>query len=145
MGRSKKADDYLKVRQIQEEFLKGKNQTDIVYQLCNQWKVSKATAYRYIIKALELFKEQSIAKIEHKKAYHVQARMKLFEKAMEINKPNPKFALEILIDLAKIEGLYVEKIDNTHVIKEQSLNFTYEQLMDLKYGKGKWQELDKVT
>lgn len=110
--RADKGEKIKRIRIIQEYLVLGKNPKDIISQVSNQWGITQRMARHYVNKAFEEFKELSGKDIESLRGFHISARMKLLDWAMESEKRKP-FALEILHDMAKLQGLYVNKIDHT--------------------------------
>lgn len=111
----KKSDNielYKRIRQVQEWIMEGHSTTDIVYYSSDKWSVDERTGYRYIKKAFELFVEQSQNEMAERKAFHIQARMRLYKDSLK-DKKNNKASLDILDSIAKLESLFVQNIDIT--------------------------------
>ena len=107
-----KVEKLKRIRVIQEYLIIGKNPKDIVTQVSSTWNITPRMAQYYVRKAFEEFKLMNQKDIESLLGYHVQARLKLLDWSMESDKRKP-FALDVLKDLAKLQGLYVNKVDLT--------------------------------
>lgn len=118
--RADKGEKLKRVRIIQEYLVLGKNPKDIVSQVSNQWDITQRMASYYVKKAFDDFRAMSGKDIETLRGYHISARMKLLDWAMESDKRKP-FALDVLQDMAKLQGLYVAKHDITSDGKEMNL------------------------
>lgn len=118
--RADKAEKLKRIRIIQEYLVLGKNPKDIISQVSVQWDITPRMANHYVKKAFEEFRAMSGKDIESLRGYHIAARMKLLDWAMESDKRKP-FALDVLQDMAKIQGLYVAKHDITSDGKEMNL------------------------
>lgn len=101
-----------RIRLVQEYLILGKNPKDIIAQISKSWDITPRMAAFYVSRAFEDFKTLSGKDIESLRGYHVSARMKLLDWAMESDKRKP-FALDVLQDMAKLQGLYVHKTDIT--------------------------------
>lgn len=118
--RADKGEKLKRIRIIQEYLVLGKNPKDIVSQVSVQWDITPRMASYYVNKAFEDFRKLSGKDIETLRGYHISARMKLLDWAMESDKRKP-FALDVLQDMAKLQGLYVAKHDITSDGKEMNL------------------------
>ncbi len=107
-----KVEKLKRIRIIQEYLVLGKNPKDISNQVATAWDISPRMAQHYIKKAFDDFKSMSGKDIESLRGFHIQSRMKLLDWAMESDKRKP-FALDVLQDMAKLQGLYVHKTDIT--------------------------------
>jgi hypothetical protein len=110
-NRSDKIEFYNRIRSIQEWILAGVPVSDIYMNISRNWNVCDRQAKRYVKEARVLFIEQCHSEIEEKKAFHIAARMKLYETALK-NK-DVKNSLAVLKDIAELEGLYVQKIEHS--------------------------------
>lgn len=115
-----KGEKLKRIRIIQEYLVLGKNPKDIVSQVAVQWDITPRMARYYVNKAFEDFRSMSGKDLETMRGYHITARMKLLDWAMETDKRKP-FALDVLQDMAKLQGLYVAKHDITSDGKEMNL------------------------
>lgn len=115
-----KGEKLKRIRIIQEYLVLGKNPKDIVSQVAVQWDITPRMARYYVNKAFEDFRSMSGKDLETLRGYHITARMKLLDWAMETDKRKP-FALDVLQDMAKLQGLYVAKHDITSDGKEMNL------------------------
>lgn len=107
-----KVEKLKRIRIIQEYLVLGKNPKDIIVQVSNQWDITPRMASNYVKSAFDDFKNISSNNIEALRGYHVQARLKLLDWSMD-NDKRKAFALDVLQDLAKLQGLYVHKHDIT--------------------------------
>jgi hypothetical protein len=115
--RADKGEKLKRIRIIQEYLVLGKNPKDIVVQVSNQWNISPRMAYSYLNKAFEDFRVMSGKDVESLRGFHITARLKLLDWAMDSDK-RKTFALEVLQDIAKLQGLYTIKVDHTSGGKE---------------------------
>ena len=99
-----------RIRSVQEWLMSGVSTTDIITQCKNKWELSERQAYRYVKKAYEEFRKMSEEDIENRRSFHIEARLKLYRdlKDKNVNK-SAAVAIDILRDIAKLEGLYIEK------------------------------------
>jgi hypothetical protein len=99
-----------RIRAVQEWMMQGYTSADIARQIMSKYDLKVRMAYKYIRKAYEVFKEQSVKDLEADRQFHIQARMKLFRELQDKTSCKPAgVALAILQDIAKLEGHYVEK------------------------------------
>ncbi len=115
-----KGEKLRRIRIIQEYLVLGKNPKDIVNQVSQQWDITPRMARYYVNTAFNDFRQMSGKDLETLRGYHVTARMKLLDWAMESDKRKP-FALDVLQDMAKLQGLYVARHDITSDGKEMNL------------------------
>ncbi|PKN16501.1 MAG: hypothetical protein CVU66_00695 [Deltaproteobacteria bacterium HGW-Deltaproteobacteria-23] len=137
MGKKKSSNLELekRLRVVQEWLMQGYDTPDIVRQITTKWEVTERQAYKYIEKAFEEFKARSERRMEFLRAYHTSTRKKLFRDLAAKNTPEgAKAALSILQDIAKLDGLYVEKV--SHHITDIPHNEDHRVLFeDFKEGK----------
>jgi hypothetical protein len=92
---------------------------DIVEQGLVKWGVSERQVHDYIKEAFKIYREQTSKEIKDRIAFHVAARRKLYNRLKgKENADGARTALTILDSIAKIEGVFVEKIDVTSKGKE---------------------------
>ena len=98
--------------------MQGFSSADIVRQCTTQWSITERQGYKYIKQAYRLFRAQVEKDVDTQKELHVQSRLKLYRelKDKSLGK-SAGVALSILQDIAKLQGLYVEKIDHTNAGK----------------------------
>lgn len=113
--RSDKIEFYNRIRTIQEWLLTGAPVSDICVNISRNWNVGDRQAFRYIKEARSLFIEQNKSEIEEKKAFHISARMKLYE--ISLKEKDLKTSLAVLKDIADLEGLYVQKVEHSGAIE----------------------------
>ena len=99
-----------RVRSVQEWMMSGNSTSDIITQCMNKWDITERQSYTYISKAYKAFLKISEDTIEERRSFHIETRLKLFRDLRDknINK-SAAVAIDILRDIAKLEGLYVEK------------------------------------
>lgn len=101
--------------------MRGYSSADIVTSGVEKWGCDERTMKRYIADAYEGFKEATGEQLETRRSFHIETRMKLYRDVTEKQKPGSAgVALEILKDVAKLEGLYVEK----HEIRTEEVAVT---------------------
>lgn len=129
---SKKPDKAQKedrIREVQQMLIDGLFTKDIITECMGRWNVTDRTVYTYIETAFKEFKELRQKDMESSLARHIETRWMLYKKllANSTNKrskrltTNPKVIAELralLQDIARLEGLYVEKVDHTTKGKE---------------------------
>lgn len=101
---SKKEEESLRVRQVQEWLLQGQLVTDICRNIMKAWGIDEPKAIKYIADAFDDFTKRADISFKDTISYHIQLRLTLYKKAVEANEF--KTALQILADLGKIEGIY---------------------------------------
>lgn len=112
--KSTKIETDKRTRAVQEWMMQGHSSADIVRQCTAQWNITGRQAYKYIRKAYEAFRAQAENDIEARKQFHIHSRLKLFRDLQDKKACKPAgVALAILQDIAKLEGLYVEKTEVT--------------------------------
>lgn len=112
--KSSKVETDKRTRSVQEWMMQGHTTSDIVRQCTSNWSITPRQAYKYIRKAYEAFKESAEKDLEARRQFHIHSRLKIFRDLQGKNDSKPAgVALEILKDIAKLEGLYVEKVDHT--------------------------------
>lgn len=110
--KSTKVETDKRTRAVQEWMMQGHSSADIVRQCIAQWNITGRQAYKYIRKAYEAFREQAEKDIESRRQFHIHSRLKLFRDLQDKKNSKPAgTALAILQDIAKLEGLYVEKTE----------------------------------
>lgn len=110
--KSTKIETDKRTRGVQEWMMQGHSSSDIVRQCIAQWGITGRQAYKYIRKAYDAFREQAERDIEARRQYHIHSRLKLFRDLQDKKSSKPAgTALAILQDIAKLEGLYVEKTE----------------------------------
>lgn len=102
-------------RIIQEWILQGYSTSDIKAQsLIKFAPISERQVERYIEKAHNEFEEITEKKLKRRLNYHIEARMKVYRELQNKNTPaGAMTALRILEDVAKLEKLYVQKIEHS--------------------------------
>ncbi|MFZ4412461.1 MAG: hypothetical protein ACOYOV_05195 [Bacteroidales bacterium] len=103
-----------RIRSVQEWLMSGQCTTDIITQCVNLYGISSRQAYTYLKKAYKEFKKISEEQIEERRSFHIEARLKLYRDLKDKNtSKSAAVAVDILKDIAKLEGLYVEKQEIT--------------------------------
>lgn len=115
--RLKKADNITaanRIRSIQEWLMLGYATKDIISQGTTSWDVTERQVYRYLKEAKRWFLEETKEQLENRRAYHIATRMRLFKNLKNKETAGGAFAaMNILKDIAEIEGLYIKKIEHT--------------------------------
>lgn len=93
---------------VQQLLLEGKSTPLIVQNISKQWDISERQAYHYVDKAWDNFASKYMKQRDKLLGFHVAARLNLFRKAYD----NGHYGVcrSILEDLAKLQGLYVNKV-----------------------------------
>lgn len=107
-----KVEKIKRIRLIQEDLINGILPAKIVEKYSGEWNLTERMINHYIKTAFDDFKKLSGQNIDSIRGFHLQARMSLLEFAMSKEKYKP-FALDVLQDMAKLQGLYVHKHDIT--------------------------------
>ena len=119
-----------RVLEISKKMLSGKATKEICRMMSLEWGVSERQIQRYISKAYKMWHKEYQKRLKSGLDYHMAIRMKLYEEAYsgklvketKYEKGRPvttegmvgqdfRLCLEIAKDIAKLEGLYVEKHD----------------------------------
>lgn len=112
-----KADDPTKIariRTVQEWLMLGNSTRDIVLQGRTSWGVCDRQVHRYIRDAKKAFSEDLKDKIDERRIFHIQARMRLYRNLKNKESAGGTLAaMAILKDIADIEGLYVMKHEHS--------------------------------
>lgn len=110
-----------RVRSVMEWMMGGFTSRDIIVQSVQKWGVDERTAKRYIASAYIEFKNINQANLQERVNYHIETRMKLFRELKHKDEPmGANAAKRLLEDVAKLEGLYVEK----HEIRTEEVHIT---------------------
>lgn len=107
-----KVEKVKRIRLIQEDLINGIVPAKIVEKYSDEWSLTERMINHYIKTAFDDFKKLSGQNIDSIRGFHLQARMGLLEFAMSKEKYKT-FALDVLQDMAKLQGLYVHKHDIT--------------------------------
>lgn len=103
-----------RVRAVMEWMMQGFMTKDIITQCTNQWGVDQRQCYKYIKEAKKIFVKVTEEDIKERLAFHIAARMNLYNGIEGKKTPRgAKAALEILKDIADLEGYYMQKVDVT--------------------------------
>lgn len=113
----KRQEKAIRIRSICEWIKEGHQLFDIRQNIMQSWELTKTQANNLIRDALSFFKEEVIENVDEAKAVHMAIRWDLYKKALKDDslKGNKKYdvAFKFLEDIAKMQGLYTEKIDIT--------------------------------
>jgi len=118
-----------RVLEVSKQMLSGISSKNICRNMSAKWDVSKRQIERYIRKAYAMWHKEYKKRLKAGLDYHMAIRMKLYEEAykgktIKITKivkgqmvttektedQDFRLCLEIAKDIAKLEGLYVEKL-----------------------------------
>ncbi|MBK7885143.1 MAG: hypothetical protein IPJ81_16165 [Chitinophagaceae bacterium] len=114
MAKADKLEVTKRVRQIMEWMLEGHLTNDIIKSCTSKWAIDERMAYKYIKKAKALFIEITAGELKERLAFHIASRMKIFTGIKDKEKPAvPRAALDVLKDIADLEGYYQQKVDIT--------------------------------
>lgn len=117
MAKKNKLAEYQKLRSIIEWQIQGQSILDIRQTIMSMWSLSLAQANRMIRDAAVLMKSGAIKSTDQNIAIAIESRMAILREVeksttMKMDK-KIDFKLKILQDVAKLQGLYQEKIDLT--------------------------------
>ena len=115
-----KAEKEERVLVVAEMLLTGYRKEEVIVACTNKWKVAKSTVQKYIKLSFVKFKEAQNPATDELLAFHIEARLRLLKQSIK-NKENTQIALQILMDVAKIQGIYGEaekKSKGTHTVEE---------------------------
>ena len=117
MSQKSKKSDQLEIarrlRQVQEWILQSHTYVDIVKQSMNTWGVCARTAKYYIAQAYQEWQEHEISDLKLLRAQAIQQRLKLarsLDANVKTTAKGVRTLLEIEKDIAKLRGLYVDKV-----------------------------------
>ena len=116
MAKSTNAEIEKRVKEITNLLLNGYSRLDII-QYSSKYKVSDRQIDTYIKKALEGFRENIKEDLKTNFSIHINQRYNLYKIA--IKESNLKLALEILKDIAKLQGLY----DNNIALEDKESSY----------------------
>ena len=93
---------------VQQLIIEGQRSPVIAQSLSKKWDISERQVYEYIDKAWKAFEEKYLKDRDKLLGFHIAARLNLFRKAYD----NQHWGVcrSILEDLAKLQGLYVNKV-----------------------------------
>lgn len=112
-----------RVRSVQEWMMQGFTSADIITAGIEQWKLDDRTLKRYIKDAYKSFRALSEKEIELLRSFHIEQRNKLLRDLAGKDKfgkyvpQGAAVALDIMQDIAKLQGLYVEKVEVNTTVK----------------------------
>ncbi|MGB1216641.1 MAG: hypothetical protein ACPG5P_02125, partial [Saprospiraceae bacterium] len=130
---AKKADKREKdrrVRYVAHWLMLGHSHADITDNAANTWGIGKRQGRKYIVAAQSLFLEENKDDLNTKLAWHQNARReryrKLIERQLKVERSNmesrdkhatlatlDKTINSLLTDMAKLDGLYVKRVELT--------------------------------
>ena len=93
-----------RILHISQLLLEGKRTQEICRNMSEKWQISKRQVERYIASSYKLWHKELKNQTKKILDYHIALRMNLYRIAYE--EKNYRNCLEILKDLAKLEGLY---------------------------------------
>jgi hypothetical protein len=123
---------------VAQWIVEGHSHSDIIHNVTLNWGIEERQAKNYIARALELFVEENNVELKGKIAFHQKARLDnyrtLVDQRNKVIKSSDiaiyaKVKLTCMIsnqinatlkDMAKIDGLFVDKVD--HTTKGEKLN-----------------------
>lgn len=122
---------FKRIRIVCDWILKGHSHADICHNVSENWGLSERQAQRYIKDAYELFKQDTLLELTESKAFHLKARFELYKRLLsQLDKIQKSKKTEdykrvqmiamltnqinsLLRDMAKIDGLFVNKVEHT--------------------------------
>jgi len=115
--RSNKAEIEDRVLYISQLLLEGKRTKEICRIASEKWKISRRQVERYITSSYKNLHKEFEKRRKRILDYHIALRMNLYRIAYE--QKNYPICLQILKDLARLEGLYddIEIPLKEHIIK----------------------------
>jgi hypothetical protein len=102
--KSNKVEIEERILYISQLLIEGKRTKEICRNMSEKWKISRRQVERYINSSYKLWHKEFKNKTKIILDYHIALRMNLYRIAYE--EENYRNCLEILKDLAKLEGLY---------------------------------------
>ena len=133
-------DKLRRIKTVTQWLIEGHSHADICHNVSLNWGVDQRQAKRYIADAFVLFKDEVILDIADSRAFHQKARMVAYKELVsEREKVKKNKGLDsykrvqmlamltnqitaLLKDMAKIDGLYVEK--HEHKIKSIEIDWS---------------------
>lgn len=119
-----------RILEVSRQMLSGWSNKRIVQDSSLKWNISERQVRKYITKAYAMWHKEYKKRLKAGLGYHMAMRMKLYEEAYKgktiketsykggrpitiekIVDQDFRLCLEIAKDIAKLEGLYVEKFD----------------------------------
>lgn len=99
-----------RVRHVVKWLLECQSTADIIRTCVTNWGVGDRQAYNYLKTARKELRAHNEKDLEDTKAFHIAARKELYKKLPDKTDPyQAQVALNILQDMAKIQGGYPEK------------------------------------
>lgn len=128
-GRASQLEKIKRLKAISKWILDGHSTSDIIYNVSQQWGLTERQAYNYLAEAREQFKNDTQVDLDTKRATYIRRRQenyrtvkKHLDEAMkkemsEIERVNivtkyQRILNDIDQDMAKLDGLYIEKIEH---------------------------------
>ncbi len=122
----KKDEKLRRVQHVAHWMIKGHSSTEIVKNISQQWEITERQAKNYIRFAYDFMYEDVVKKTKDSMAFHQKARLTRYQELQlsmaKIHKSSmsekdkysailqiEKQLLELLKDMGKLDGLYVEK------------------------------------
>lgn len=115
---------------VYEMILNGYSSREIKRYLSERYDISDRTGDRYIQRASDKIKEEGAKKRESSLEKHIVRRERLYQKA--IKNGDSKLALQILGDLAKVEGIYTDGSTVNIESKEKKLKISFKSTEEIK-------------
>lgn len=145
-----KIEKFRRIKTVSTWILKGYSHADIIQNISENWGIDERQAYNYIKESFEIFKEDTLLELADAKAFHLKARFESYkeliaerdkvqkDKKLDAYKRVQMMAMisnqinALLRDMAKIEGLFVSKVEHTGknggAIKHELYELTDEQI-----------------
>ncbi len=126
-----KIEKFRRIKTVSTWILKGHSHADIIQNISDNWGIDERQAYNYIKESFEVFKKDTLLELAESKAFHLKARFESYkdlvaerdkvqkDKKLDAYKRVQMMAMlsnqinALLRDMAKIDGLFVSKIEHT--------------------------------
>ncbi len=147
MGKkASKAEELMRTKTVAEWIVQGYSNSDILRNIALKWDLKKRQSENYIAKARVLIREEVIKDIADARAFYLKSNLDRYRDLMKLRRPYlskttltkdefKRFCLledrilKIQQDSAKVNGLYVQKIEHTGKDgKDLFTSLTHEEL-----------------
>lgn len=111
----------IRLAEVKRLLLQCKETAEIVQYGSNKWDISTRQMYKYIAKASKDIRKELGRREAISLTWHIKARRSLIDRAMETNEQ--RVALAAMQDIAKLQGLYIEKVEHSGTLDGMNLVF----------------------
>lgn len=101
----------LRLAEVKRMLLQCKETAEIVQYGAHKWGIATRQMYKYIAKASADIRKELGRRDAISMTWHIKARRNLIDRAMETNEQ--RVALAAMQDIAKLQGLYIEKVEHS--------------------------------